>query len=136
MAPGFKGLGGSSPRFTGKSEGRRREGPPPRPALVRRSLGEGGCGAAMSFVRAERVGVRGSLREGGEIWTYGESPSPGIRALSAHSDLSPPAGRGERNRRLFLKLALQRLDFLRQRGVLGDQCLDLAHGVQHRGMVA
>src|SRR5215212_7968255 len=37
---------------------------------------------------------------------------------------------------LFLQLPLQRLDFFGQRGIPGHQCLDLAHGVQHRGVVA
>jgi hypothetical protein len=39
-------------------------------------------------------------------------------------------------RRLFLKLALQRFDLFGQRRVLGDQCLDFANRVQHRGVVA
>jgi hypothetical protein len=37
---------------------------------------------------------------------------------------------------LFLQLPLQRLDLFGQRGIPGHQCLDLAHGVQHRGVVA
>src|SRR5262249_18917115 len=50
-------------------------------------------------------------------------------------------GRGERRcsgcaSGLLLQLPLQRLDLFRQRGVLGDQRLDLAHGMQHGGVVA
>ncbi len=36
---------------------------------------------------------------------------------------------------LFLKLALQEFDFVGQREVLGDQGLDLAHRVEHGGVV-
>ena len=39
-------------------------------------------------------------------------------------------------RRLFLKLALQRFDLFGQSRVLGDECLDFANRVQHRGVVA
>ncbi len=42
----------------------------------------------------------------------------------------------EREKNSFLQLALQRLHLFGQRHVLGDQGLDLAHGVQHRGVVA
>ena len=37
---------------------------------------------------------------------------------------------------LLLQLALQRFDLFGQRDILADQGLDLAHGVQHRGVVA
>lgn len=37
---------------------------------------------------------------------------------------------------LFLQLPLQRLDLFGQRRIPGHQCLNLAHGVQHRGVVA
>ncbi len=37
---------------------------------------------------------------------------------------------------LLLQLPLQDLDFLGQRHVVADQALDLAHRVQHRGVVA
>ena len=37
---------------------------------------------------------------------------------------------------LFLQLPLQRLDLLGQRSIPGHQGLDLAHRVQHRGVVA
>src|SRR5882724_6541542 len=43
----------------------------------------------------ERVGVRGTLRDVGESWTRGESPSPGSHFM--RSDLSPRAGRGKRH---------------------------------------
>jgi hypothetical protein len=66
---------------------------PPRPA----------CGVATSFARAERGGVRGTLRRGRVGFTNtqpapprGDSPSPGIRANRAHSGLSPQAGGGEK----------------------------------------
>ena len=36
----------------------------------------------------------------------------------------------------LLQLTLQRLDLFGQRHILGDQRLDLAHGMQHRGVVA
>src|SRR5436305_7892991 len=37
----------------------------------------------------------GGLREDGDRGVRGDSPSPGIRAFSAYSGLSPQAGRGE-----------------------------------------
>jgi hypothetical protein len=37
---------------------------------------------------------------------------------------------------LLLQLPLQRFDLFGQGDILGDQRLDLAHGVQHRGVVA
>jgi hypothetical protein len=37
---------------------------------------------------------------------------------------------------LFLQLTLEGFDLFRQRGVLADQPLDLAHGVQNSGVVA
>src|SRR5215211_143427 len=36
----------------------------------------------------------------------------------------------------FLELTLQRFDLLRQGRIPGDQCLDFAHGMQHRGVIA
>ena len=36
----------------------------------------------------------------------------------------------------LLQLALERFDLFGERHILGDQRLDLAHGVQHRGVVA
>jgi hypothetical protein len=45
-----------------------------------------------------------------------------------------PLGREPEN--LFLKLPLQRLDLFGQRGVFRHQCLDLAHGMQDRGVIA
>src|SRR4030095_12193078 len=47
-----------------------------------------------------------------------------------------PGLAGEGGTALFLQLALQRFDLFGQRRVPGNQCLDLAHGVQHRGVVA
>lgn len=44
--------------------------------------------------------------------------------------------RARLSRLLFLKLALQQIDLVGQRDILGDQRLDLAHRVQHRGVVA
>src|SRR3712207_8873651 len=37
---------------------------------------------------------------------------------------------------LFLENALEQLDLLRERNIVVDQALDLAHRVQHRRMVA
>lgn len=37
---------------------------------------------------------------------------------------------------LFLQLALERLDLFGERDILGHQRFDLAHGMQHRGVVA
>jgi hypothetical protein len=35
-----------------------------------------------------------------------------------------------------LQLTLEGFDLFRQRDVLGDQCLDFAHGMQNRGVIA
>src|ERR1700730_11309712 len=49
----------------------------------------------------------------------------------------PRAVRRDHSRsRSLLQLALQRLDLFGQCGAPGDQGLDLAYGVQHRGVVA
>src|SRR5258708_20737460 len=36
----------------------------------------------------------------------------------------------------FLQLALQRFDLFGQRRIPGDQCLDFAHAMKHRGAIA
>src|SRR6185437_7090756 len=43
---------------------------------------------------------------------------------------------GIRGLALVLKLAFQQFDLVGQRGILGHQRLDLAHRVEHRGVVA
>ncbi len=73
-------------------------------------------------------GIGGQFRTIPTIYRPNENRRPGMAGAAGEWQ--------ECLRRLFLKLALQRLHFLGQRGVLGDQGLDLAHGVQHRGVVA
>jgi len=41
-----------------------------------------------------------------------------------------------RGTRLFLQLPLEDLDFLGESHIVADQTFDLAHGMQHRGVVA
>src|ERR1051325_7765455 len=48
----------------------------------------------------------------------------------------PPSGGRSWRWALFLKLALQDLDFVGQHGVVADQAFDLAHRMQHGGVVA
>ena len=43
---------------------------------------------------------------------------------------------GSRRLLLALQLALERFDLFGQRNILAHQRLDLAHGVQHRGVIA
>src|SRR5262249_10748442 len=70
-------------KFSRRARGRRRRGGSALSSPLPRLRGEGR--------------VRGSRQGGGGSRTHGKSPSPGIRAFSAHSDLSPQAGRGEEN---------------------------------------
>ena len=43
---------------------------------------------------------------------------------------------GPGDARLFLQLPLEDLDFLGESHIVADQTFDLAHGMQHRGVVA
>ena len=71
----------------------------------------------------------------------GISQSVETRVRGTGSRYSPeptcqPPPETSRVRLLALQLALQRFDLFGQRGIPGDQCLDLAHGMQHRGVIA
>ena len=62
-----------------------------------------------------------------------ESTGPGLGRDDGSVGLD---GTPKRPRLLALQLALERFDLFGQRNILAHQRLDLAHGVQHRGVIA
>jgi aldehyde dehydrogenase (NAD+) len=75
--------------------------------------------------------VRGSLREGGESWTRGESPSPGSHSASLHAIRPLPACGARRRKNLPPYRPLRLADVAAQRGEFLAHCgrcvtLDLA----------
>jgi hypothetical protein len=50
--------------------------------------------------------------------------------------LAPARREQAQEKHSLLQLPLQQFDLFGERSILGDQGLDLAHGMQHRGVVA
>src|SRR6266700_5789057 len=61
---------------------------------------------------------------------------PGFAAHPKGARRTPDVRRDHQKSRSLLQLALQRFDLFGQRRVPGHQGLDLAHGMQDRGVVA
>ena len=53
-----------------------------------------------------------------------------------HGSMAPWVEPGRRRLLLALQLTLERFDLFGERNILRHQCLDLAHGMQHRGVIA
>src|SRR6267142_2859468 len=77
------------------------------------------------------------IRTAGRGISNGGTARPGLRrALAPCTNRSSHPGIAVGGADLLLQLPLQRFHLFGQRGVLGDQRLDLADRVQHRGLIA